>query len=170
MVWSKLHATCYNCLMKKAIILTSDDPVLQKLDFKPYRSNVERLFKRFEPGPNQPQEINLITPWGETLTAQPGDYLVSEIDKPEDAWPVEADIFENTYTILRPGICVKSALTYLVPMSHLTGGDPDQEVTVHALEGPQTVRAGDFYLAKGVKGEIWSYPSEKIGQTMIPTE
>jgi hypothetical protein len=156
--------------MDKAIILTSDDPVLKKLDFKPYRSGVERNFKRFTPGPDQPQEIDIITPWGETLTAQAGDYLVSEADTPDDVWPVEADIFENSYTILRPGVCIKSALTYLVPMTDLTGGDPDQEVTVHAIEGPQTVRAGDFYLAKGVKGEIWSYPKEKIGQTMVPAD
>jgi hypothetical protein len=156
--------------MDKAIILTSDDPVLNELDFKPYRSGVERNFKRFIPDPDQPQEIDIITPWGETLTAQAGDYLVSEADTPDDAWPVEADIFESTYTILRPGICIKSALTYLVPMTDLTGGDPDQEVTVHAIEGPQTVRAGDFYLAKGVQGEIWSYPKEKIGQTMVPAD
>jgi hypothetical protein len=156
--------------MDKAIILTSDDPVLNELDFKPYRSGVERKFERFMPDPDQPQEIDIITPWGETLTAQAGDYLVSEADAPDDAWPVETDIFESTYTILRPGVCIKSALTYLVPMTDLTGGDPDQEVTVHAIEGPQTVRAGDFYLAKGVQGEIWSYPKEKVGQTMVPAD
>jgi hypothetical protein len=156
--------------MNKGIILTSDDPVLKELDFKPYRSGVERHFKRFMPDPDQPQEIDIITPWGETLTAQAGDYLVSEADSPDDVWPVEADIFESTYTHLRPGVCIKSALTYLVPMTDLTGGDPDQEITVHAIEGPQTVRAGDFYLAKGVKGEIWSYPKEKIGQTMVPAD
>ena len=156
--------------MEQAIILTSDDPVLQKLNFKPYRSSVERHFKRFTPEPGQPQEMNIVTPWGETLTAQAGDYLVSELDKPDDVWPVEADIFESTYTVLRPGICIKSGLTYPVPMIDLTNGDQDQKVTVHAIEGPQTVRAGDFYLAKGIKGEIWSYPKEKIGQTMVPAE
>jgi len=156
--------------MKQAIILTSDDPVLRELDFKPYRSSVERHFERFMPDPGQPQEIDIVTPWGETLTAQAGDYLVSELDKLDDVWPVEADIFESTYTILRPGICIKSALTYLVPMTDLTGDDPDQKVTVYALEGPQTVRAGDFYLARGVQGEIWSYPKDKIGQTMVLAE
>jgi len=156
--------------MKQAIILTSDDPVLRELDFKPYRSSVERHFERLMPDPGQPQEIDIVTPWGETLTAQAGDYLVSELDKLDDVWPVEADIFESTYTILRPGICIKSALTYLVPMTDLTGDDPDQKVTVYALEGPQTVRAGDFYLARGVQGEIWSYPKDKIGQTMVLAE
>lgn len=156
--------------MKETIIITSDDPILQELDFKPYRSGVKRYFERFNPDPDQPQEIDIVTPWGETLTAQAGDYLVSEIDNQEDAWPVEAEIFENTYTILDDHVCVKSALTHLVPMTELTGGNPDTKVTVHAIEGPQTVRAGDFYLARGVNGEIWSYPKEKIGQTMIPAE
>jgi hypothetical protein len=140
--------------MKQAIILDPDDPVLQKLAFKPYRSSVERYFKRFMPDPGQPQEIDILTPWGETLTAQAGDYLVSEFDKPDDAWSVEAEIFERTYTVLRPGVCIKSALTYLVPMTDLTGGDPDQEVTVNTLEGPQTVRAADFYLSKAKSGLI----------------
>ena len=154
--------------MKEAILLNSYDPVLSRLDFKPYRSGVERPFRRFMPSLDQPQEIDIVTPWGETLTAQAGDYLVGEADEPDDVWPVEADIFESTYTVLRPGICIKSALTYLVPMTDLTDGDPDQKVTIYTLEGPQTVRAGDFYLAKGVQGEIWSYPKEKIGETMIP--
>jgi len=156
--------------MKDALVITSKDPVLSELDFKPYRSGVERPFKRFMPGPDEPQEIDITTPWGETLSAQAGDYLVSEADQPDDMWPVEADIFESTYTILRPGVCIKKSLTYLVLMTELTGGDPDQQVIVHTLEGPQTVRAGDFYLAKGVQGEIWSYPKEKVGVTMIPVE
>jgi len=58
----------------------------------------------------------------------------------------------------------------LVPMKDLTGGDEDQLVTVHSLEGPQTVRAGDFYLARGIKGEIWSYPKDKVEKIMKPVE
>jgi hypothetical protein len=38
------------------------------------------------------------------------------------------------------------------------------------MEGAITVRAGDFYLAKGVKGEVWPYPKEKIEQVMIPAD
>jgi hypothetical protein len=40
-------------------------------------------------------------------------------------------------------------------------------VTVISLEGPLTVRAGDFYLAKGIKGEVWPYPKEKIDDVMV---
>lgn len=156
--------------MSEPIVITSEQPLLQELNFKPYRSAVERHVTRFIPAPDEPQEVDIITPWGETLTAQKGDYLVSEADAPDDVWPVEADIFEKTYTLLDSDTCVKSALTYLVPLTDLTNGDSDQQVTIHTLEGPQTVRAGDFYLAKGVKGEVWAYPKEKIGETMVPAD
>lgn len=156
--------------MSEPIIITSDNPVLQELNFKAYRSGVERHVQRFTPAADEPQEKEFLTPWGEYLTAQAGDYLVSEMSAPEDVWPVKPDIFESTYIIMRPGVCIKKALTYLVPMTDLTDGDPDQEVSCHSLEGVQTVRAGDFYLARGVKNEIWCYPKDKIGKTMIPAE
>jgi hypothetical protein len=35
------------------------------------------------------------------------------------------------------------------------------------MEGPETVRAGDFYLARGVKGEIWPYPAHRMTGTLI---
>ena len=60
-----------------------------------------------------------------------------------------------------PGICIKRAVTLLVPLTDVTDGDEDQMVTVHTFEGPVTVRAGDFFLAKGVKGEIWPYPKDE---------
>ena len=156
--------------MSEPLILTSDHPILQEANFKPYRSTVTRRVIRFLPNPNQPQEIDIITPWGETLTAQSGDYLVSEMDKPNDAWPVEAYIFEETYVILQPGICVKNALTYLAPLTDFTHGDPNAKVTIQSLEGLETVSAGDFYLARGVKGEIWAFPAEKIGKVVVPAE
>jgi hypothetical protein len=43
-------------------------------------------------------------------------------------------------------------------------------VTVVTLEGDETVRAGDFYLAKGIKGEIWPYPKEKVKDVMMPVD
>jgi hypothetical protein len=58
----------------------------------------------------------------------------------------------------------------LVPLTDLTDGDEDQMVTIHTLEGVDTVRAGDFLLAKGVKGEIWPYPKEKAAEIMSPAE
>ena len=156
--------------MGDPIIVTSDDAILKTLDFQPYRSIVERRVFPFLPEQNQPQTIDVTTPWGAQLSAKSGDLLVSEVDKPDDIWPVDAEIFEQTYMIIRPGFCIKRALTMLVPLTSLTDGDEDQMVTVQTLEGPETVRAGDFYLAKGVKGEIWPYPKEKVEAVMIPAE
>lgn len=110
-------------------------------------------------------EIN--TPWGAQLTARKGDFLVSEVATPNDYWPIDPTIFEESYVMIRPGYCVKKAITLLVPLIDFTG-DPDREVTVISLEGPITVRSGDFFLAKGIKNEIWPYPSEKIDDVMMP--
>ena len=156
--------------MSKAMRITPGDEILQRLDFKPYRSTVERHFERFSPKPGEPERVEIATPWGESLTAKPGDYLVSEMDTPDDTWPVDSEIFENTYIITRPGYCTKRALTELVPLVDLTGGNPDQLVNIKTMEGDETVRAGDFYLARGVKGELWAYPKDKVGTIMIPAE
>jgi hypothetical protein len=53
-------------------------------------------------------------------------------------------------------------------LTDVTGGDEDQEVIVHTLEGVETVRAGGYYLSKGVKGEIWPFPKEKIDSLLKP--
>ena len=153
--------------MTDIILITSQDPIIKTLNFKPYRSTVERRVERFIPAPGTPQDIEIATPWGEFLTANAGDYLVSELDTPpEDRWPVESSIFEKTYVLTTPGHCVKKALTYLVPLEDVIGGNVDQEVVVETLEGRVSVRAGDFYLARGVEGEIWPYPEGKVGAVM----
>ena len=154
--------------MKEPIELTTLDPIIDRLDFKSYKSTVERRFERFLPGTGEPKEKEIPTPWGESLTAKAGDYLVSEMDNPDDRWPVEAEIFESSYEIVRPGVCVKKALTQLVPLVDVTGGDADQLVTVYTLEGPETVRAGDFYLARGIHNEIWTYPKDKVTSVLKP--
>ena len=156
--------------MTNKIILKSEDEIIKELNFKSYRSIVERRVERFMPAPNEPQDIEIATPWGESLTANTGDYLISELDAPDDQWPVEPDIFETTYMITRPGYCVKSALTHLVPLVDAVDGDPDQEVAVDTLEGQVSVRAGDFYLALGVQGEIWPYPKDKVEKVMALSE
>ncbi len=157
--------------MSDPILLKSNDPIIKTLDFKAYRSIVERRVERFLPAPDEPQDAEISTPWGEFLTANAGDYLVSEIDtSPGDRWPVEAAIFEETYIITRPGFCVKKALTHLVPLVDAIGGDPDQEVVVETLEGLVSVRAGDFYLALGIQGEIWPYPKDKVSTIMTLVE
>jgi hypothetical protein len=155
--------------MKEPIVLTSDDARLNSLGFKPYRNVVERRATPFLPDDDQPQTMELTTSWGSRLTVKKGDMLVSELDQPEDAWPVDAQIFDETYVITAPGYCLKRAITLLVPLTDLTG-DENQMFTVQTLEGPETVRAGDFYLAKGVKGEIWPYPKDKADQVMRPVE
>jgi len=154
--------------MSKPIVITSDDPILNTMNFKPFRSTVERRVIPFMPMPNEVQTMDIKTPWGATLTAKSGDFLISELEKPNDFWPIDATIFEESYILVRPGYCVKKAVTLLVPLTDITHGDPDAMVTVVSLEGAETVRAGDFYLAKGVKGEVWSYPKDKIEHVMMP--
>jgi hypothetical protein len=103
------------------------------------------------------------------LTAKSGDFLISEVDTPNDFWPIDAQIFEESYILIRPGYCVKKAVTLLTPLTEVTG-DPEMLVTVVTLEGSETVRAGDFFLAKGVKGEVWPYPKDKIDKVMMPAD
>jgi len=154
--------------MSEPIVITSDASILQSLDFKPYRSKVERRVIPFMPAPHEEQSMDIKTPWGAVLTAKSGDFLVSEVDTPKDFWPIDATIFEESYVLIRPGYCVKKAVTLLVPLTDITHGDPDALVTVVSMEGTETVRAGDFYLAKGIKGEVWAYPKAKIEHVMMP--
>jgi hypothetical protein len=155
--------------MRAPIVISSDDSILRTLNFKPYRSKVERRVIPFLPPPGEPQSMEVSTPWGAQLTAKFGDFLVSEVDTPSDYWPIDPVIFEESYVIIRPGYCVKKALTLLVPLTDITG-DPEREVTIISLEGPETVKAGDFYLAKGIKGEVWPYPKEKVADVMLPAD
>jgi hypothetical protein len=154
--------------MSNSIVITSDDPILKSLNFKPYRSKVERRVIPFFPISGEPQEMEVKTPWGAVLTAKKGDFLVSELDTPDDFWPIDPVIFEESYMITRPGYCAKNAVTLLVPLTDVSNGDGDQMITIVSLEGPQKVRAADFYLAKGIKGEVWPYPKAKIDEVMTP--
>ena len=145
--------------MSDPLVIASADPILSNLHLKPFRSKVERRVVPFLPAPGEPQSMEINTPWGTRLTARKGDLLVSEIAAPHDFWAIDF-IFDESYIITRPGYCIKKAVTLLVPLTDITH-DPDREVTVISLEGAETVRAGDFYLAKGIKGEIWPYPEGK---------
>ena len=156
--------------MSEPIIITSQDPIIATLNFKPYRNVVERRVVPFLPELDEAQTAEINTPWGMQLTVKRGDFLISEMDAPDDFWPVDPQIFEESYEIVRPGVCVKRALTLLVPLTDITSGDESRQVTVVTLEGSETVSAGDFYLAKGVKGEIWPYPKEKVKDVMMPVE
>jgi hypothetical protein len=124
----------------------------------------------FLPEEGQPQTRVIETRSGRVLTTKRGDILVSEMDTPQYVWPVDAAVFEASYEVIRPGVCIKRAITWLAPLTELTDGDPDREVTVVSLEGANTVCAGDYYLAKGVAGEIWAYDAKKVGTIMKPVE
>ena len=156
--------------MTEPLIVKSDDPILQRLHFKAYRAARERRMVPFLPEEGQPQTRVIETRGGRVLTAKRGDILVSEMDTPQFVWPVDPFIFDATYEVVRPGVCIKRDITWLAPLTELTDGDPDREVTVISLEGANTVRAGDHYLAKGVTGEIWAYDAKKIGKIMKPVE
>lgn len=155
--------------MPESLQLHSTDPIIRTINFQPYRNAVERRAKQFLPGPGEPQEMKVRTPWGETLTADYGDFIVSESDQPDDRWPVTKEIFEKTYMETKPGYYVKRPLNRLAPLTDFTN-NPDRMVTVHTLEGEVTVRAGDFYLARGVRGEIWPIPAEKVHNSMQRVE
>jgi hypothetical protein len=148
----------------------SDDPILHKLHFRGFRNSMIRKVVPFLPGPGEPQTMRLKTPWGAELTAKSGDMLISELDKPDEYWPIDAGIFDETYIVIKPGLCIKRAVTMIVPLADVVDGDENRMVTVHTLEGPETVRAGDFYLARGVRGEIWPYPKEKVLKNMRPVD
>ena len=156
-------------IKSEPLVITSRDPILETLSFKPFRSKVERRVVPFFPAPGEPQTMEIDTPWGTHLTARKGDFLVSEVETPNDYWAIDPVIFEESYVIIRPGYCVKKAVTLLVPLTDITR-DPERLVTVVTLEGDETVRAGDFYLAKGIKGEIWPYPREKVKDVMVPVD
>ncbi len=157
-------------IMAKPILINSDDPILKSLNFRAYRSKVERRVIPFMPSPDEPQTLEIDTPWGEQLLATHGDFLTSEVVSPNDFWPVDPSIFEETYVLIRPGYTVKMAKNLLVPLTDLTKGDLNQLVSIVTLEGTVTVRAGDFYLAKGGKGEIWPFPREKVDTLLVPWE
>lgn len=161
---------CLIINMSKDLVIKPNDSILKTMKFKPYRNIVERRVVPYLPARNEPQSMDIDTPWGVQITAKPGDFLVSEVDNPKDFWPIDPVVFEESYAITRPGYCIKKAITLLAPLTDLTEGDEDRMVTIKTMEGSETVRAGDFYLAKGVKGELWPYPKKKIDDVMVPVE
>lgn len=155
--------------MSKPLNLRAEDNFLKHIPFKPYRYSTEREAIQFIPPNGAPKIIKIATPWGAELEVEVGDYIVNDVGSPDNRWPVKKDIFEETYMELRTGIYIKRALVYLYPLAELTK-DPEQLVRVHTLEGVVTVRAGDFYLCKGVRGEIWPMPLDKVETTLIPVK
>jgi hypothetical protein len=155
--------------MSQPIELRAHNAALQHLKFKLYRYKQERQAFQFFPEDGEAKTMIIQTPWGGELIIEPGDYIVNEIGTPENRWPVQKDIFEETYVETHPGIYIKRAPVSLYPLAELTK-DAEQLVSVHTLEGVVTVRAGDFYLCRGVKGEIWPMPVDKVATTLTPAE
>lgn len=149
--------------------ISPGDAILKKLDFKPYRYTTKRSAKQYLPGEDQPQTISVKTPWGGVLRGEKGDYLVNEYGNPDNQWVVRQDLFEETYQELDQGIYHKKAIVELVPLTEITH-DPDQEITIHSLEGSLTVRSGDFHLARGVEGKIWPAPNKEISKHLEQVE
>ena len=140
-------------------IITSESPILSSLHFVPVQSPIEHRVVPFLPGSDEPETTGITTPWGETLTARKGDFLVSEMDTPDIYWPVDPVVFGEMYTITRPGFASLKTSTHLVPLSDLTGGDPNQDVTIQSFTGPQTARAGGYYLARNTERKLWFIPN-----------
>jgi len=155
--------------MAAQVEIRADDPVIQKVNFKTYRYTTRREADQFCPDPDESQTKVVKTPWDDELTAHSGDYLVHEQGQPEDQWVVEKDIFEDTYENIEQGTYVKKSTVELAPLTALTQ-DPDQEVKIHSREGVLTVRAGDYFLAKGSQEEIWPISNDKVEQNMEPVD
>jgi hypothetical protein len=156
--------------METPIEIKSDDPILENIEFKFFGYRDSRLAKQFLPDPDMPQTTSIQSPWGFSLTAKRGDYIVWDVANPDDIWTVNQEIFEGSHSEETPGTGIfhKHAMVALVPLLAFTKGDPDKFVTIYTLEGPQTVPAGIFHLARGIKGEIWPFPSEKIEMSLYP--
>jgi hypothetical protein len=155
--------------MSKTIVLHSDDDSVKNASYTIYGYRDRRAAKQFLPSPDEPQSFEIEVPWGGTLMGQRGDYIVSSADDPTDSWPVERDIFEKSHEEEEPGsgIFKKTASVAMIPLTEFTNGDPDQMVTIISLEGAETVSAGKYHLARGIKNEIWAYPSHKIIENLV---
>jgi len=157
-------------MTKTLMEIRSNSPFLKILDFRPYCcAGTERKAEQFTPNENEPTTKEIQAPWGGVLTAEAGDYIVSDIENPKDSWVVKKNIFDTTYSKTKQNTFIKSASVLLVPLTEITG-NPDEEVIVYTLEGPMTVRSGEFYLAMGIEGEIWPIPKEKVGTELIPLD
>ena len=155
--------------MTSPIEIRANDPLIHQLKFETYRYTSLREAEQFLPQSDEQQTKVVKTPWGGELKAQAGDYLVHEQGHPEDSWVVKKEIFEQTYQSVKSGAYLKKDTVDLVPLTQVTR-DPDQDVKVYSLEGPLTVQAGEYYLARGSHGEIWPIPREKVESSMEPVE
>ena len=156
-----------------ALELRPTDPVIQTLRFDKYRSKVCIAVTQFLPKDNEPQTC-IVNPPDEVRA---GDYIGSEIGNSTNAWRIEKGTFESSYEWVAPGIARKSAVIELIPLVTLTD-NPDRivkiysyvpgEETEEAMDGDKRFieRAGDVFLARGAKGELYRYPITKANSEL----
>jgi hypothetical protein len=78
-------------MMRKPMKIQANSPTLKMLHFRPYRyQGAERQAEQFIPDDDASVK-QVQTPWGGTLTAEPGDYIVQDANNPDDAWVVKKD-------------------------------------------------------------------------------
>ena len=75
--------------MKEPLVILPDDPLINALNFKPYRNMLSAVLCLLSLEMDSLQTMEVTTPWGAKLTVRKGDLLVSELEKPDDIWPVD---------------------------------------------------------------------------------
>lgn len=148
-----------------AIVLTPQSIEHLNVPFSRFISTSERRAVKHDDQACEPVEI--VTRWGATLVLECGDYLVSDLDDPTDAWPVAAEVFERVYEEVSPGVFKKREWIEMASLSSITG-DEGAVVTVDTGHGVVNVVAGDFYLCRGKDGFIWVMAREKLERHMQP--
>ena len=90
------------------------------------------------------------------LTAQPGDWLVSD---GVSSWTVAADVFAATYRELCNGRFTKTAV--------VTARQLPAKATIPTLEGPATAEAGDWVVCNP-GGDAWPVPLDEFERRYEP--
>ena len=165
---TNVDLTATSATPKVDLELRHNDPVIQQLEFDKYRSKVCRAITQFLPKDGEAQTCTVNAPWG-TEEVRAGDYIGSEIGNSTHSWRIEKGAFESSYEWVEPGIARKSAVIELIPLVNLTH-NPDAMVKIYTcIPGEEAKdadkhcieRAGEVFLARGVKGELYRYPIAK---------
>jgi hypothetical protein len=93
---------------------------------------------------------------GETMTADAGDWAVSDDDG--SSWSVRDDIFRNTYAKVDAN---RWQRTGLVTARRANTGE-----IVRTLEGPVAATSGSW-VVRGEQGEQWVVPAEKFASNYV---
>lgn len=102
------------------------------------------------------ERTNWQTVAGSSLTAQPGDWLVSDGGS---SWTVAADVFAATYRESGDGKFTKTAAVVARQLP--------VKVTILTREGPATAEAGDW-VVRNPGGEAWPVPKAEFERRYEP--